>query len=84
MQSFSPRSKGSESYTEVSSPRVWYKKDKPPEYLALKASRAYFPEGQRAVGNRDPTHKGHPQNLTHSRTQGRSSNLKGAWVRPTC
>ena len=73
LESFFPRSKGSESYTEVSSPRVLYKEDKPPEYLALKASRAYFPERQRAVGNRDPTLKGHPQNLTHSRTQGRSS-----------
>ena len=57
----------------------------PPERLALKPSGAYFPEGQRAVGNnRDSTLKGCTQNLTCSRTQGRSSNLKGAWIRPTC
>ena len=32
----------------------------------------------------DSTLKGHAQNLTRFRTQGRNSNLKEAWVRPTC
>ena len=38
-----------------------------PAYLIMKASEAYFQETQRAVGNRDPTIKGHTQNLTCSR-----------------
>ena len=33
------------------------------------------------MGNRDSAYKGHTQNLLHSRTQGRSSYLKGTWVR---
>lgn len=38
----------------------------PPECLALNASRAYFPETQKAMGNRDSTFKGTNKNLTHS------------------
>ena len=37
---------------------------------------ASFQETQRTMGNRDSAHKGHTQNLIHSRTQGRSSNWK--------
>ena len=55
-----------------------------PQCLALKASKAYFQESQRAVGNRDSTLKRHTKNLICSKTQGRSRNLKEAWVRPTC
>ena len=51
---------------------------RPYECLALKDNGAFFRESQRAVGNRDT------QNTTHSETQGGSSNLKGAWIRPTC
>lgn len=35
-------------------------------------------------GNRDFTLKGHIQNLTCTNTQGKSSNLIGAWVSPKC
>lgn len=54
-----------------------------PECLALKASRAYFQESQRTVGNRNSTLKGHTQNLTHSETQKRSCKLKESWIRHT-
>lgn len=33
------------------------------------------------MGNRDSTPKGYTQNLTCSKTQGRSINMDGAWVR---
>ena len=52
--------------------------DDSPKHLGLKASGAYFQEFWRAVGNRDP------ENVTCSRTQSRSCDLKGSWVRPTC
>lgn len=42
-----------------------------PQYLALKASRAYFWETQRTEGNRDSTLKGYTQNLTCFRTHRR-------------
>ena len=41
-------------------------------------------EPKRAVANRDSPLKGPVQNRTHSKSQCRGSNLKGAWVRPTC
>lgn len=69
---------GSEPHIGLPSLRVLLQEDQPPEHLALKASSAYFQESQRAVANRDPTLKRHPQGLTHSRTQSRSSHLKGA------
>ena len=37
-----------------------------------------------AVGNRDATFKGLAQNLTYTGTQGKRSDLKEAWARPTC
>ena len=77
MQRFSPRSKGSEPHIRLPRPRVLHWEDEPPKCLALKASGAYL-EFQRAVGNRDSTLKGHTQNLTSSKGQGRSSDLKGA------
>lgn len=49
-----------------------------PSILTLKASRAYFLERERTVENKVSTLKGGTQNLTHSRTQSRSSNVKGA------
>ena len=60
-----------------------HQKNKPPDHLALKASRTSFQESQKPMGNRDSTPKGDTHNLTHSRTQGRS-NLKAAWVTPNC
>ena len=84
LQRFSPGSKGFESHVRFPSPGILHWEDKPPKCLALKASGAYFQESQKAVGNRDSTLKGHTQNLTHSKTQSRSSNLKGGGVRPTC
>ena len=47
-----------------------------PKHLALKASGAYVPESQSTVGNGYSTVTGHTQNITCSRTQGRSSHLK--------
>ena len=55
---------------------VLHQEDKLPGRLTLKASRAYFWESQRAVGNRDSSLKGHTQNPTHSGTQGRSSQFE--------
>lgn len=37
-----------------------------------------------AVGNRDATFKGLTENLTYTRTEGKRSDLKEAWARPTC
>lgn len=45
-----------------------------PEHLALKASRVYIQETQRAVGNS-------VQNLTCSESHCRGDNLKEDWVR---
>ena len=36
------------------------------------------------IESREPTLKGHGQNLSCSETQCRSSNMTGAWGRPTC
>ena len=78
LQRFSQTSEGSEPHIRLPCLEVLAWK------MALKASGAYFQESQRTGGNRDSTLKGHIQNLTCSRTQGRSSNLKGVRVRPTC
>ena len=55
---FSLRSKGSASHISTPSPGAWHWADKPPEHLALKASRAWGQEGWRAVGNRNSLLKG--------------------------
>lgn len=34
--------------------------------------------------NRDSTLKGHTQNIMHTRNQGKSNDLLGAWARLTC
>ena len=65
-------------------PGFLHQEDELPKCLVLKTRVAYFLETQGSVGNRDFTFKGRTHNLTHSRTQGRSSGLKGAWVRPHC
>ena len=78
--SFSPRSEGSEHHIKIPSPGVLCQEDEHPEHLAWKASRAYIQETQRVLRNRDFTLKEHKQNLMCSRTQGRSSNLKGARI----
>ena len=72
----SPQSEESELLFGLPSPGVQYPEGEPLEHLNLKASRAYF--GERAVGNRDFTLKGHIEN-SHA-----PGHLKGAWVRPTC
>ena len=71
-----------EPHIRLPSLGVLCSEDEPPKHLSLKASRAS--KSQRVVGNRDSTLKGHTQNLTHSGTQVRSSNLKRSWVRMTC
>ena len=48
--------------------------------MTWKASRVYIQETQRVVRNRDFTLIEYKQNLTPSKTQGRSSNLKGARI----
>ena len=82
LQRFSPRNQGSELNVGLPSLGILHQEDEFPEHLSLKANGAYFLENQRTVGNRDSTLKGCIQNLTCSGTQGRSSNLKGGWVRP--
>lgn len=83
MQRVSPKSEGSEPHSGFPSLGLPLEDDAP-EHLVLKASGAYFLESQRAVGSRNSALKGHTQNLSCSRPQGRSSNLKGAWVRSIC
>lgn len=41
-----------------------HQKNKPPDHLALKASRTSFQESQKPMGNRDSTPKGDTHNLT--------------------
>ena len=65
---------------ELSRPGILYQEDKPPECLALKASGADFRKVRGLWEIEMPLVKG-PHKI--SRTQGRSSNLKEAWVRPT-
>ena len=55
MQSFSPRSKGSEPHIRLPSLGVLHQEDKPPEHLALNPRETYFGESQMAMGNRDST-----------------------------
>ena len=79
-QRFSPRSKGSKPQEGLPNLWVLHQEDEPLECLTLKASRVYFQESQRIVANRDST----LNRCTSSRTQGRSNNLKGAWLSLTC
>lgn len=66
------------------SPGVLHQEKEPPGHLALKVNVAFFQKTQRDVENRDLVLKGHPQNFTSSKTQGRSSHLKEVSVRPMC
>ena len=75
MLKFSPRSEGSRPHVRLASTV----KKSPFKVSLLRLAGLIF--GQRAVGNRNSTLKGCTQNFTHSGTQGRSSNLKGTWVR---
>lgn len=52
------------------------------EFLDLLNSRAYFWENQRALENKDFIFSWSAENLTFSKTQNRSSSLKGEWARP--
>lgn len=79
MQMLFLRSECSEPHIRLSRLGALHWDDELPERLTLKVGRAYFWGSQRAVGNRDSTLKGGTQDLTHSRTQGRNSNLKGAY-----
>lgn len=63
MQNFSPRRKGPEPHSRLSSPGVLLQEGKPPGCLSLKASRTYFEEPQRVVRNKDSTIKECTQNL---------------------
>ena len=58
-----------------------YWEEEPTEQLALKARGAWFQESHKTGERRNL--KG-TQNLTCSGTQGKSTNLIGAWARPTC
>lgn len=85
LQRFTPKSEESEPHTGLLSLRVMLQEGEAPlEYLALRASGAYFWRTKRAVGNRNPILKKHTKNITHSETQGRNSKLNSAWGRPTC
>ena len=79
----SPMSMGSDPHVGPHSLGILLQEDELSECLTLKPSRAYFGESQRGVGKRDPTLKRCTQTLTCYRTQGRSNNLEGAWIRPT-
>ena len=75
---FSPRNKPH----RLPSLGVLHQEDEPPEHWALKASRACVQNTARAIRQRLLCE--HTQNLTHSETQHRGRNLKGAWVRCPC
>lgn len=61
---------------------VWHQEDEPPEYSALD-QQALLSEDPDSCENRNSILTGHIQNLRCSRTQGRSNNLKGIWIRTT-
>ena len=84
MQRFPSRIEWSKKHIGLPSPEVLHQEDRFPEHLALKVNGAYIQDTQGAAGIRDCTLKGCTQNLTSSGSQGRSSNLKGDWVRLTC
>ena len=80
----SPRNEKSECHSGHPILEGLHREYKPSEYLALKVSRACFRESQKFMRNRDPTPKMFTWTLTHFRVQIRSSNLKVAYVRPSC
>lgn len=59
--------KGPEPHRRLPSPGAPHQEGKPPERLALKASRTYFEETQRVVRNKDATSKECTQNLSWQR-----------------
>ena len=59
------------------SPGVQHREHEPPEHLTLKVSRAWLQNLHRKEGNGDFTLKRCTQNVTHSRTKGKSSNFTG-------
>ena len=85
LQTFSHRSESSEPHIRPPPQTgIQHQEEEPPEHLALKASRARFQELHKIGGNRDLTLEGHTQNLMCAGTKSKSSNLIGAWARPTC
>lgn len=60
-QSSSPRTKGSEPHTKLPSLGVLHQEDKPSEHLALKTSKSYVWENQKATGIDSLLSKGMPQ-----------------------
>lgn len=86
LKSFSHRSESSEPHIMLSSLLRGPAQERG-------TSRALGFEGQQGLlivgapqnwGNTDFTLKGHTQILMHTGTRGKSSNLIGSWVRPTC
>ena len=59
--------KGPEPHSRLPSTGVLPQQGKPPECLALKASRTYFEETQRVVRNKDATIKESTHNLTQQK-----------------
>ena len=82
LQRFSPRGKGSD-HTPGSPAQGSCTGKTVLKMFGFEDNWGLFWETQRGKGNRDSTLKGHTQNLTCSGIQGRSSNSKGAYVRPT-
>lgn len=78
---FSLRSEGSE--LGLSSPGVLWDHETP-EYLAFEGHQDLYVGQLEAIGNSDFTLKELTQRLTCPEFQNRGSNLKGAWIRPTC
>ena len=73
-----PKEQKSEPRFALPNPGFCTKKNEAPEHLALKTSRAYIWEIQKAVEYRDPPLEELSHKLTDSESQGRGSSLKNS------
>ena len=80
-QRFSDRSQTSEPHTRLPSLGVWQWEEGPSEQVALKVSRVWSQESHQPGGDRNSALGGHTCSHVH---QGKSSDLTGVWVIPTC
>lgn len=77
-----PRSKWSKPHVGLSSLEILPQSHELPQNLCLRTVELVY---WRAEGLQENiVRKGHKQNLTCSKSQHRGSNVKKAWVRPTC
>lgn len=73
---------GSEPITGLPNPGVLNQEDEPPETLALQANRAYFRWSSELREVETPLLKSIYKISPTLGPRSRSTNLKGAWIRP--